>query len=336
MCRIFGFSLGVNNEEALPSEIAQAMFPLLTKRGPHSYGWLTTEGTTDSTIKTAKYAGRADTVLATTRMEEIDENARVLIGHTRWATVGSPLNMNNNHPMRHGSIVGVHNGTLTNHDDILRITGRWKDDTQVDSEAIFAAVNRWGHKSGLGKVEGAMVACYTDLRKPHVVSIARSYGRPCVLARTERGNIFWASERQALEALDDALDIKMTWFSGVRDFRLITIRNGKIINRLTYYNPPPVPARIKNYPVARVISHGRDRAMNEYFDAIKEGRDASKYRSEALRQLRADTDEVLATKLVEDPLLLTEDLGLYFDSESGMYVTATEYADMMAQKEGWA
>ncbi len=70
----------------------------------------------------------------------------VVIGHTRQQTLGSPTNPNNNHPIRTGSIVGVHNGMISNHNEIFKwlneqSSGKIKRIAQVDSEAIFSMID---------------------------------------------------------------------------------------------------------------------------------------------------------------------------------------------------
>lgn len=60
---------------------------------------------------------------------------QALIGHCRKSSVGSKSN-ENNHPIKAGDIVGVHNGTLNNHDIIFQKL-KCKRDGAVDSEAIF-------------------------------------------------------------------------------------------------------------------------------------------------------------------------------------------------------
>lgn len=69
-----------------------------------------------------------------------------IIGHTRQRTKGTPMNPDNNHPIRTGSIVGVHNGMISNDDEIFnwlekRTEGKLKRIAQVDSEAIFALID---------------------------------------------------------------------------------------------------------------------------------------------------------------------------------------------------
>ena len=39
--------------------------------------------------------------------------------HVRDYTKGHPTVLANNHPIRHGSIVGVHNGVIVNDEEIL-------------------------------------------------------------------------------------------------------------------------------------------------------------------------------------------------------------------------
>lgn len=65
--------------------------------------------------------------------------AKITIGHCRKPSVGTTAAVddnNNNHPIKVGNIVGVHNGTLTNHEIIFENLKCGRDG-KVDSEAIF-------------------------------------------------------------------------------------------------------------------------------------------------------------------------------------------------------
>ena len=62
--------------------------------------------------------------------------ARMVLGHCRKSSVGNSEDNVNNHPIKVGDIVGVHNGTLTNHEKIFELLKSKRDGT-VDSEAIF-------------------------------------------------------------------------------------------------------------------------------------------------------------------------------------------------------
>lgn len=233
MCRIFGASYGPNPESLTPSEIAERLFPAFVHGGPHAYGymqWNPADGITYD-----KWAGRADTEEAMDNVYYgIKEDVDWWVGHVRFLTHGSADNRNNNHPIPHGNIIGVHNGVLENHDNILRQTGRQDDDTQVDSEAIFAAVNKWGPKKGLRKIKGKMVAVFADARNPYRLRIARSHSRSLYVAWTEQGNFIFGSERQPIEDLSIESDIKFRKFSNVGEYRLITVEGGDITQRGHY------------------------------------------------------------------------------------------------------
>lgn len=69
--------------------------------------------------------------------------AKVVIGHCRKPSLGTlatPRDNRNNHPIRVGEIIGVHNGTLKNDDAIIDALN-CKRDGDVDSEAIFRLLN---------------------------------------------------------------------------------------------------------------------------------------------------------------------------------------------------
>lgn len=67
---------------------------------------------------------------------------RIMIGHTRTPTKGSPRFNVNNHPIRANDIIGVHNGMISN-DDVLFNRYRQHIDRrgEVDSEIIFRLID---------------------------------------------------------------------------------------------------------------------------------------------------------------------------------------------------
>lgn len=65
---------------------------------------------------------------------------KIFIGHCRKKTVGGAFDNMNNHPIKIGNIIGLHNGTLKNDDIIFKNLGTKRDGT-VDSEAIFHLLN---------------------------------------------------------------------------------------------------------------------------------------------------------------------------------------------------
>jgi len=231
MCRVWGVSYGPKGPEGEPTgpvELAQSMFPNLVHLGPDAWGWMSFSA--EQGIEVNKHVGRCDTPKAARAMKGIDPDALWVVGHTRKATHGDPANLLNDHPIRHGNIVGVHNGVIRNYREILKITGRDKEGTEVDSEAIFAAVHRWGNVEGLRRVQGDMVACYVDLRKPRTLQLARSSGRTVFVSRTPNGSLLFASEEQALERSG----WEITEPSPVSKDRLLYIRRGEITKRRTY------------------------------------------------------------------------------------------------------
>lgn len=65
-----------------------------------------------------------------------DERLKVMVGHCRKTSVGNTFNNANNHPIKANNIIGVHNGTLTNHNRIFKELACERDG-MVDSEAIM-------------------------------------------------------------------------------------------------------------------------------------------------------------------------------------------------------
>lgn len=72
---------------------------------------------------------------------------KTFMGHCRKTSVGLANDNANNHPISVGDIVGVHNGTLTNHDQIFKML-KCERAGEVDSEAIIRLVH---HLTNEGK-----------------------------------------------------------------------------------------------------------------------------------------------------------------------------------------
>lgn len=241
MCGIWLVSYGPDGpgaEEWTPAEFASIFFPAIVHRGPHAYGWMYYDGTD---IVVQKYKGRADTKRALARMADIPDNVQWIVGHVRYATNGSPNQMVNNHPIVHDKIIGVHNGVLRNYREILAQTGRHDDTAEVDSEAIFAAVNKWGHKAGLNRIAGDMVAVYVNKEFPQSLNVARLHGRPFEICTTPTGAWMGASEQRVI----DAAGIEHNQFSPLSTYRLLRVKMGRVLERANL-NPqaPAPPARV--------------------------------------------------------------------------------------------
>jgi len=131
---------------------------------------------------------------------------RVMIGHNRWATRGA-INATNAHPFHHGKIVGVHNGSLNNHRNLLP-DGEMFD---VDSDAVFHSINEIGVEETVTKMNGAYAIIYFDT-EAKTLNLFRNEERPLftaivthankndntMLVASEAGMIEWLAERNGL------------------------------------------------------------------------------------------------------------------------------------------
>ena len=128
MCGVFGF---VSYDGKGPNIKRLARIAEVTmRRGPHAFGfaWLDWSGR----MHMFKKSGRIIDHLGLLAMAK---NARVLIGHCRFATHGSPSNNLNNHPHPADGGWIVHNGVVTNHEELAAEYDLWPV-TECDSEVL--------------------------------------------------------------------------------------------------------------------------------------------------------------------------------------------------------
>src|SRR5947207_13308174 len=99
----------------------------------------------------------------------VPETAVELLVHVRDYTKGHPSVPANNHPVRHGPVVGIHNGIITNDDELLapHSCARAEPRMTVDSEAIFAlAAHSQNDPRALEAIAGSMATAWLDQREP--------------------------------------------------------------------------------------------------------------------------------------------------------------------------
>lgn len=118
------------------------------------------------------------------------KNPSIVIGHTRYGTVGAKDEDKNAHPFEYGNIIGAHNGSVTNYHD----SPIWKD-SSVDSEAIFHALNEFDndYEATFPTLEGAFAITWVDKREPDTVYLVRENNPLYILEVPALKTKFWAS-----------------------------------------------------------------------------------------------------------------------------------------------
>ena len=187
---------------------------------------------------------------ATALLERISvpEDATKLLVHVRDYTKGHPSLAANNHPVRHGSVVGIHNGIIKNDDELFAEHGiaRAESGMTVDSEIIFALAERSRGRTAaaLQQLYGSMATAWLDESRPELL-LARGVGRPLWIGQTKK-ELFFASTRVALELVESYAGIKLRK-SELPEGTVIAVESGKIVTRESFepdrsFEEDPLPA----------------------------------------------------------------------------------------------
>src|SRR5256714_11392337 len=198
MCGIAGYNVR-SRSRVERTLAAQALLAAIAERGADAVGYAyRAPGETYPTV--VKQRTPASRLL---ERVSVPQNANQLLVHVRDYTKGHPSINANNHPVRHGPVVGIHNGIITNDDELLapHSCARAEPRMTVDSEAIFAlAAHSRNDAHALERLRGALATGWLDEREPGVVFIARGSGRPLWVGEGREGG-FFASTKVALEVL---------------------------------------------------------------------------------------------------------------------------------------
>jgi glutamine---fructose-6-phosphate transaminase (isomerizing) len=246
MCGIAGFSL--SSGASVPRTLAaQALLAGIAERGGDAVGYAYRAG--DGPIRVTKLRGGATGLLETIA---VPASADTTLLHVRDFTKGRPDIEANNHPIRHGSVVGVHNGVIENDEAVLarhRLV-RAEPGMTVDSEAIFALMDRVEHEPrALSELRGSLAAAWLDERTPGTLFVARGSSRPLWIGKCRFGT-FFASTRRALTMVEATLEIRLH-AKPMREGRLVEVADGTVLRRRRFR---PNPARELDGPYSPVHS----------------------------------------------------------------------------------
>ena len=223
MCGIAGYSL--YSESSVDRTLAaQALLAGIAERGADAVGYAY-RGPASEIHVDKRRSG------ATALLDElhIPGQATQALVHVRDYTKGHPRIEANNHPIRHGAVVGIHNGIIVNDDEIFERYGfaRAEPEMTVDSEAIFAlAEHAEGNPEALEELHGAMATAWLDERVSSTLFLARAVGRPLWIGTAGR-ELFFASTRDALEVLEGTLRLTLRKRE-VEEGTLLRVEDGRI------------------------------------------------------------------------------------------------------------
>src|SRR5579871_176327 len=228
MCGIGGYS--VDRRAPLDRTLAaQALLAGVAERGGDAVGYAYADPGANGASVVVKQRTPASRLL---EQVEVSAEACEAIVHVRAFTKGHPSIAANNHPIRHGSVVGVHNGRILNDDELLagHDCARAEPRMTVDSEAVFAVAAHSGSSAkAFEALEGSMAAAWLDERRPGVLHLARGVGRPLWLGECPQG-IFFASTEHALAIVERYCAPKLR-IREVEEGTLLALRHGKIVRR---------------------------------------------------------------------------------------------------------
>jgi len=230
MCGIAGYSLSARS--ALDRTLAaQSLLAGIAERGADAVGYAhrSPGGPYPTVVKQ-----RTPASLLLDRID-VPADATELLVHVRDYTKGHPSIAANNHPVRHGPVVGIHNGIILNDDELLApfSCARIEPRMTVDSEAIFAlAAHSHNDPLALEELTGSLAAAWMDSRAPGTIFAARGAGRPLWIGAA-RHELFFASTQRALEVVERYVGVKLRK-NEIDEGTFLELREARVVRAATF------------------------------------------------------------------------------------------------------
>lgn len=154
------------------------------RRGPHATGiaWINREGAHRLFKRPMPAEPFVEHKAFAQLLAGVDSRTTVLLGHTRWRTRGDERVNRNNHPIRAGEVIGTHNGTIYNADELFGRLALPRY-AEVDSEILFRAAETTATRRGridvrrlldcLRVCRGQITAVLASRRDPQTVLVLK-------------------------------------------------------------------------------------------------------------------------------------------------------------------
>ena len=242
MCGIAGYSLS-GDSRVDRTFAAQTLLAAIAERGSDAVGYCFRGPSLPLSIHKQR-TGASELLDSVTVPAEATET----LLHVRDYTKGHPSLAANNHPIRRGPIVGVHNGIIANDEDLFDRYGweRAEPGMTVDSEAIFALVeSEEANAAALEELYGSMATAWVDTRREGTLFLARGIGRPLWVGEG-KAELFFASTDEALALVERYAGVRLQKRQ-VGEGSLVTVSGGRIA-RVERFRPDrsfseePLPA----------------------------------------------------------------------------------------------
>jgi hypothetical protein len=290
MCGIFGLIVnpasGVTQKKT--NEIVEKLFILSESRGKESAG-IAIKNNLDKKIQVLKKSIPAskliesneyknyfgDTIKTSFDSYQKLSSPLALIAHARLVTNGSQNNNNNNQPVIKNNCVAVHNGIITNVDELWVKYAYLNREFEVDTEVFIAIIKH--HISEGKSISNAVQLAYQEIKGTASTAILFSEFNKVVLASNnaslyyafnkEKGILIFASENHILETAINELNLKATFnlsdstwsepFSGMLiDLNTLDIQHYKL------KDDNKISAESKNEVIDEIINHSKDKPID--------------------------------------------------------------------------
>lgn len=147
--------------------------------------------------------------------------ARVVLGHTRWATQGA-CTLDNASPMTVGDLIATHNGDVTAPIRNGGTDSAWLF-TQLDQATTVKATT-----SVLTGLRGRAALTWARRSHPDLIFLARTALSPLATATDRAGGLWWASNPEWLRELNDWHHLELSNPVQMIEGTLVVLRSSPI------------------------------------------------------------------------------------------------------------
>ena len=199
MCGLYGSITHKDKKLSYPerkirNQIIKGLAVGMQDRGEHGAG---IAGVFPKVTDVVKKAISAEELVDSKAFNDLlKKNPQIILGHTRWATIGA-VSDRNTHPFDYGNIIGCHNGHVDNYKNIFEEN---KVDGEVDSEAIFYLLNKYNndYERAFRELYGSFAITWINLKTPNKLYMIRDGNPLFIIKVNELQTFFWSSTELAL------------------------------------------------------------------------------------------------------------------------------------------